>query len=262
MKKTHKCKIISKDKIADKVFSIIVERPIELDEIKSGQFFNLLPGENNYPLLRRPISVSMITEDTIEFIIIVNGAGTRMIKEERLVGETLDILGPLGNGYELNPDFKNVLVVGGGIGIAPQRILTKELKNLNPDELTVIMGFREDAYGLETYQEYADNLIIATESGKVGHKGYVTQPLEEALEKTNYDMVYACGPKAMLKSVNKICEAKNTKVQLLMEERMACGIGACLVCTCKVKDSEKEYKNARTCKDGPVFYGEEVLFDE
>lgn len=262
MKKTHKCKIISKKEIANNVFSIAVERPIELNDIKSGQFFNIQPGENNYPLLRRPISVSMTTKDTIEFIIIENGLGTSMIKNERLLGETLDILGPLGNGYTIEKSYKNVLVVGGGIGIAPQRILTKELKESNPDDLTVIMGFRDEPYCLETYEKYSNNLIISTESGKVGHKGYVTEPLKNALEGKKYDMVFACGPKAMLESVNKVCEETNTKVQLLMEERMACGIGACLVCTCKIKDETKEYRNARTCKDGPVFFGEEVIFND
>lgn len=262
MKKTHKCKILKNEKISENVFRIVVSRPLELADIKSGQFFNIKPGEDDYPILRRPISVSMISEDTIEFIIIENGFGTKMLKEKRHEGSYLDVLGPLGNGYELDENHKKVLVVGGGIGIAPQRLLTKELKSLNPEKLAVIMGFRDTSYCLETYREFADEVIISTESGKEGYKGYISKPLEEELKNTNYDMVYACGPKQMLVSVKQICEKYETRVQLLMEERMACGIGACLVCTCKIKDEEKGYKNKRTCKDGPVFYGEEVMFDE
>lgn len=261
MKKTYQCTILEKVKVADNVFKIIVERPREMGPIKSGQFFNLQPGETGYPLLRRPISASMVTETTIEFVIIEKGTGTKLIRDERLVGEKLDLLGPLGNGYELTENMKKVLVVGGGIGIAPQRLLAKELRDLEPEQMTVIMGFRDTTYGLETYEELADDLLIATESGKVGHKGFITEPLKNALEKDTYDMVFACGPKAMLKSVNGVCQEAGVPVQLLMEERMACGIGACLVCTCKIKDDEKSYKNVRTCKDGPVFYGEEVIFD-
>lgn len=262
MKKPYQCKIKAKENIAEGVFRIIVERPEEMADVSAGQFFNLQPGENNFPLLRRPISVSMVTDNTIEFIIIEKGTGTKLIHNQRLVGECLDILGPLGNGYELDSSMKKVLVVGGGIGIAPQRQLTKELRERQPEKLTVIMGFKDLPYGLETYEALSDELIIATESGKVGHQGFITEPLKQALEEEKYDMVFACGPKAMLKSVNEVCKTADTRVQLLMEERMACGIGACLVCTCKVKDPEKVYKNVRTCKEGPVFYGEEVLFDE
>ncbi len=134
MKKTHQCKIVKKEQITEGVFRLVVERPQTKEDIKAGQFFNIQPGEGTYPLLRRPISVSMVSDDTLEFVIIEKGSGTKMIRNQRLVGETLDVLGPLGNGYELDMPLKKVLVVGGGIGIAPQRILTQALRDLEPEK--------------------------------------------------------------------------------------------------------------------------------
>ncbi len=263
MKRMHKVKIIKKVEISKDVFKFEVERQPEMGDVLAGQFFNLSCGEGEYPLLKRPISVSLVNEKTIEFIIIRNGFGTALLND-RPVGTELSIMGPLGNGYTIEDNHKKVIVLGGGIGIAPQRELVKVLSEAGGREIDVMMGFRSTPYGLETYEKYADTVKLSTEDGTVGHKGYITDVMDEALATGAYDVIYACGPHLMLKAAFDVAKKHNTPIQLLMEERMACGIGACYVCTCKIKDDTKEegYWNQRVCKDGPVFYGDEVLFDE
>lgn len=259
MKKAFDCKVLKNTFISEGVFSLLVERPADMPPVKPGHFFNLKCTSGDYPLLRRPISISFSNEKVLEFTIIAKGQGTELLS--RLQEEdNLNVLGPLGNGYDLELPIKKVLVVGGGIGVAPQMELTRVLEE-NGVQTKVLVGYRNEPYGLETYFNYTDDVEIASEYSLIGLKGYVTTLLERALETEKFDMVFACGPQVMMKKVRDICHAHKTQVQLLMEERMACGVGACLVCTCGVmKDGVRE--NVRTCKEGPVFWGDEVIFDE
>jgi len=263
MKQTYKCKILKNIDINEEVFKLVLERPAGMDEIKSGQFHNLSVNNAGFPYLKRPISVSDVSETEIEFTIKVNGEGTSILRE-REVGETLDVLGPLGNGFTVGPKGEKSLVIGGGIGVAPVKLLAKEIKEQRGEDVKVLLGFRDTPYEIEEFKQYTSDVEIATENGEAGHKGYVTALLERELENNKYDMVYVCGPHVMLECIGVYCNKMNVPVQLLMEERMACGIGACLVCTCKIKDDTKEegHWNKRVCKDGPVFMGSEVVFGE
>ena len=260
MKRTYDCKIRSNKYVSEDVFSLIVEKPSEMEEVKPGQFFNLQCGSNDTPLLRRPISVSFVNEASLEFIIIKKGFGTELLSELE-EGKYLNLLGPLGNGYEIKESYKKILVVGGGIGVAPQMDLTRHLVK-SGIEVKVLLGFRNEPYSLDGYYNHTDNVEVASENSMIGHKGFVTDLVEKELRDDKYDAVMVCGPHIMLEKTNEICKKYDTEVQLLMEERMACGVGACMVCTCKIKDDTKEegHWNKRVCKDGPVFYGSEVIF--
>lgn len=262
MKKILELPILKNQLLSQGVFLLEVEKTKYVGDVEAGQFFNLQCGESIYPLLRRPISVSLVTEKTLEFIVFIKGEGTQLLSYLEK-GKTLNLIGPLGNTYTLPEKGGKHLVLAGGIGVAPQRELVKRLAERNAEKITAQIGFRSTPYALETYKEYCNTVEIATEDGCSGVKGYVTKLLDEALEKEKWDMVYVCGPHGMIKAVADRCNATQTPVQLLMEERMACGIGACLVCACKVKSDTKEgYENVRTCKEGPVFFGTEVMFDE
>ncbi len=263
MNQIHEPVILKNETLAPGVFLIEIEKP-EMDEsVLAGQFFNIQAGEGLYPLLRRPISVSRVTESTLQFVVFLKGEGTALISQ-RKAGETLNLMGPFGNGYSLPTTGGKHLVLAGGIGVAPQQELVRVLSACNPEKLAAILGYRTAPYGLEIYNETCQQVQIATEDGSAGVKGTIATPLQEALENEKWDMVYACGPQGMLKTVAAQCNAKGIKVQLLMEERMACGIGACLVCACKVKSDEtpEGYAHVRTCKEGPVFFGTEVIFHE
>ena len=141
-------------------------------------------------------------------------------------------------------------IVAGGIGIAPMNYLIKQIKNC---EIDLYAGFRDVNYSLDELGKYVKSVYIATESGNKGHKGYIT----EILQVENYDLVLCCGPEIMMKKVVDMCSEKNINVYVSMEKRMACGIGACLVCTCKTKEGNK-----RSCKDGPVFNGRDLIFND
>lgn len=259
MKKTFDVKIIRKEILNDEIFKIILEKPSEMEAIKPGQFFGVTVSENGYPLLRRPISVSKVEENSFELTIKVVGQGTNMLLEMPL-GTTVNVLGPVGNGFFLDDMKRNSVIVGGGIGISPVKELARVMKEELKSDIPVLLGFRDKPFDLDDFNKMSSDVKIATESGVEGKKGYVTTLLEEELKKDDVEMVYVCGPHVMLKAVKYLCDKYNVTTQLLMEERMACGIGACLVCTCAIKEGT-EIKNKRVCKDGPVFYGSEVVFD-
>jgi dihydroorotate dehydrogenase electron transfer subunit len=259
MKKAYVCQIIEKEVLSKEVFKLTFSKPPEMKAIKPGQFFNLAVSDNGFPLLRRPISVSLVSDHTFELTIKILGQGTKLLFDKQ-VGDKIDLMGPLGNGFFLENIREESIIVGGGIGISPMKELTRVLKVEHDFEPPVILGFREKAFDLDSFSEYSSKIEVATESGNEGIKGFVTPLLENHLKLGNTKMVYVCGPHAMLKAVNEVCKKYHVESQLLMEERMACGIGACLVCTCAIKE-QNTIENKRVCKDGPVFYGSEVVFN-
>lgn len=259
MKKTFNCKIIDREILNDEVYKLKFEKPEEMLDIIPGQFFGLMPHDNGFPLLRRPISVSRVDEDAFELTIKLMGEGTRLIFEKQ-IGDTINMIGPLGNGFFLEEAKENSIIVGGGIGISPVKELARVMQNKFGTDVPVLLGFRDNAFDIEDFSRFSTKIEIATESGVEGQKGYVTTLLEERLKSSAIDMVYVCGPHPMLKAVKSLCDRYQVETQLLMEERMACGIGACLVCTCAIKEGS-EIINKRVCKDGPVFYGSEVVFN-
>ncbi len=260
MKFSGKVKIKNKQILQDDIFKLTVERPMEMESVFPGQFFNLMASSSGSPLLRRPISVSSITDKSIEFTIKILGLGTQWLSQKE-VDDDLEIMGPLGNGFQVDANLKKVLLLGGGIGVAPIKGLLEQLskQNLICDS---IIGFRELPIFEREFEMLSNNNQIISEKNNAYKQGYVTTYFEKIVQENKYDAIYACGPKAMLKSLVNVSENLGLKIQLLMEEKMACGIGACLVCTCKIKQGEFDYKHVRMCKEGPMFYSDEVIFDE
>jgi dihydroorotate dehydrogenase electron transfer subunit len=252
--------VLKNEEINEEVFALTLEIH-EGAAIKPGQFYNFKAGDTAFPLLRRPISVALVEEGKIIFYIQKKGLGTTLLSNLK-AGEEVNVIGPLGNGFEFD-GIKKPLIVGGGIGVAPMMETLQALKNEGHENVKVLLGYREEPYGVDVFKSYTNDIEIASEHATGYHKGYVTSLVENALNTGDYDSVFVCGPHVMLESVADICKRQGVKSYLLMEEKMACGIGACLVCTCKVKkEDETEFKNLRTCKEGPVFLGEEVMFDE
>lgn len=252
-------KILSKKWLSEDVFQLSVQWTKEMGSIKAGQFFNIRSNEVGYPMLSRPISVSDFDETSVEFTIKILGDGTKSLSKFA-VGDDLSLMGPLGNGFELI-HAKKILLVGGGIGIAPLKKLCTE-GIFKDSEVDIILGYRDEPYMLDDFKTHANQMVVVSENIESYRKGYVTEPLKEFLKESHYDMVYSCGPQMMLKNVSRLLNENGVKGQILMEEKMACGIGACRVCTCKIKDETKGFSHKRMCKDGPMFYADEVIFDE
>jgi len=247
------CKIVENRELCKDVFEMKIKCPEMVREAQPGQFLHLKVNKSIDPLLRRPISISRIYRDTgvISIVYQCVGKGTKEMAALKK-GEYIDVLGPLGSGFTLSDEGK-CAVVGGGIGIAPLLELACSLKDCD-----AYLGFRCNTYKLDEFSSACKELYIATEDGSTGSKGYVTDIIKDI---TKYNVIYACGPKGMLKRVKELCEDTGVKCFVSVEERMGCGIGACLVCACRIKEGDTwHYKKA--CTDGPVFAAEEVDFDD
>ncbi|QPK93702.1 dihydroorotate dehydrogenase electron transfer subunit [Actinomyces sp. zg-332] len=234
--------VITNEKIASNIYKMVVKGNFVA---KAGQFYMVKCFEDK-TMLPRPISICDVTDTTLTLLYAVVGKGTK-IMAEKTVGETVEVLGPLGNGFNIDSSKvgKKVALVAGGIGIAPMLYLAKEIDA----EIDLYLGFRDETYFVDEFKPYVDNIYITTNDGSVGHKGFVT----EIIKKNYYDKIYCCGPNPMMKSVKNL--GLNIPIDLSLESRMACGIGACLACSCRVKDQMR-----RICKDGPIFEASEVVF--
>ena len=219
---------------------------------RPGQFVCLYTGAAD-KLLPRPISICEIKKESglIRLVFRIVGAGT-----ERIAGfgpgDPLEVMGPLGNGF-FTDGCRRAILIGGGIGIPPMLELAKQLAC----EKSIVLGYRDELFLNREFEPYG-SVYLSTEDGSCGTKGNVIDALRE--NAVEGDMIFACGPTPMLRGVKAYAQEKRIPAQLSLEERMACGIGACLACVCRSKDTDEHtnVKNKRICKDGPVFYAEEV----
>lgn len=248
--------IIEKKCISRDTFSITVYAPEAAKAAHAGQFANIsAPGFT----LRRPISICEFSRSkgTLRFVFEVRGKGTEAISRLN-VGDNLDVLGPLGNGFSIPDSARRVVLVGGGIGVPPMLGLAKKLG----DRATAILGFRDYSRIIlaDEFEKYGTAAAICTDDGSVGYNGMVTGPLENTIKNTVVDLVCACGPMPMLNAIAKICAQYDVPCKVSLEQRMGCGVGACVVCSClTVRNGREHY--ARVCKDGPIFDAKEVKFN-
>lgn len=244
--------IVHQKRVADEVYELTVSEPYLAQAAEAGQFLHIQTGQFGQPLLRRPISIADVNRDkgTLTCLYKVVGKGTAVLAG-RSEGESLNILGPLGNGFPIDQieQGSHVILIGGGVGIPPLYILAKELieKGIR---CSAYLGFRSatDVFYDKEFEALCD-VYIATEDGSHGYKGYVTDIVSTAGILT----YYACGPKPML---TKVKHQLPMQGYLSLEERMGCGVGACLACVCPT-NTEKQY--AKVCSDGPVFLSKEVI---
>lgn len=251
-----KYRILDKQKIAADTYSYIISCPEAASAAKAGQFVHI--RAEGYTL-RRPISICEIdrSKGTIRIVFEVRGGGTDKMSQLS-VGDDIDMIAPLGNGFTIKemPENKNVIVVGGGIGVPPMCGVTSCYKNVK-----AIIGFRsKDKVILEEdLKRLGADVTVCTDDGSYGYNGVVTNPLEEELKKGTAAMIYACGPTPMLKAAVNSAKKYNIPCEVSLEQRMACGVGACVGCVCNI-NRNGENLVLRVCKDGPVFNGEEVVF--
>ena len=247
-------KIIGQGEIAPMIYKMIIEAPEVAENAKCGQFVNVYP-ESKSTLLPRPISICEVGETTITLVYGVVGEGTKGFSK-LVTGDTIRISSALGNGYDVQEALVSVLV-GGGIGVPPLVELAKHI----PGEKIAVLGFRDDPFLVKELENLGVKVYVATDSGKVGFKGNVIELIKA--EGIKGDYFYSCGPKVMLKALAAYCAEVDMPVLVSLEERMGCGYGACVGCVCKTKaNTEKGFEHKKVCKDGPVFLGSEVKWDE
>ena len=246
--------VLSQEPLAPGIYSTWIRTEIAGDAAP-GQFISVYSKDGSR-LLPRPISICETGEDRLRIVYRIAGKGTREFSAYR-AGDPIEILGPLGNGFPLQEtEGKRVFLIGGGIGVPPMLETAKRITGAK--ELTMIMGYRNSHMFLKEEFEAAGRLVIATEDGSFGTKGNVLDAVREnGLEA---DVLFACGPAPMLKALKAYAAETGMEAWISLEEKMACGIGACLACVCQSKevDSHSHVHNKRICKDGPVFRAEEV----
>lgn len=250
--------VVSQEQLAGGIYSMWLQTEEIAKMAVPGQFISMYTNDGS-KLLPRPISLCEIDKENNQLRVVyrVTGADTGTEQFSKMAaGDTIEILGPLGNGFPLEEGKgKKAFLMGGGIGVPPILELAKQL---DCEKKQIVVGYRDAGTFLKKEFEENGEVYISTEDGSVGTKGNVMDAIrEQALEA---DIIYACGPTPMLRAIKQYAEEKNIVCYISMEERMACGIGACLGCVCQSKDKDhhSNVHNKRVCKDGPVFLSTEV----
>ncbi|MCR5030246.1 MAG: dihydroorotate dehydrogenase electron transfer subunit [Selenomonadaceae bacterium] len=245
-----KAEILSNTEVGPNVYEMKVTGEALARQAMPGQFVHVrIPA--GMLLLRRPFGVANVDDKgTLTIYYRVMGKGTSAMTSLRS-GETLNFLGPLGQGFSLHA--KRPLIVGGGMGLAPLLYLAKQLHGA----ADVLMGGRNasELFWERLFRPYARDIFLTSDDGSRGEKGFVTNLLPRLLSQESYDCIYTCGPEIMMRGIAKIASDHDVPCQASLEKRMACGLGACLSCVCDTTKKERK----KICKDGPVFWAQEVF---
>lgn len=233
--------------INDDYYVLEVQADHDISDILPGQFVNLLVEDTRNAFLRRPISIYDIhpERNSMDLLIQIIGEGTRLLSKLK-ADDTVDVVYPLGKSYSIIESGKKVLLVGGGVGVAPLLYLAKKLKANNAD-VHILLGGRgsKNIIEVENFEQYGQ-VYISTEDDSIGEKGFVTQ--HSVMQREDFDRIYTCGPDAMMRAVATIAAKHNIDCEVSLENMMACGFGACLCCVTPTENGHK-----CVCTDGPVF---------
>ena len=244
-------KVVSQEALAADIYSMWIEAPEIAAAAKPGQFFSVYTKDAGR-LLPRPISICETdkAKERLRIVYRVAGAGTAAFSAYR-AGDDIAVMGPLGNGFPLKS--KKAFLIGGGIGIPPMLELSKNLEC----EKQIVLGYRDELFLNREFEPFG-RVYVATEDGSAGTKGNVLDAIRE--NGLTADVIYACGPTPMLRALKAYAQERKIECWISLEERMACGIGACLACVCRSTDVDEHshVHNKRICKDGPVFSAQEV----
>lgn len=251
MKFDEIAKVVSQEQLSEGIFDMWIETCNIAEKAVPGQFISVYTRDASR-LLPRPISICEVDGNRLRIVYRVVGGGTTEFSGYKS-GESIHILGPIGNGFPIKESGKAILI-GGGIGIPPMLELAKRIS----DDKTIVLGYRSRDTFLDRDIKVYGNIVIATDDGSLGTKGTVIDAIKENNVEGN--VIYACGPTPMLRAVKAYAMENNIEAWLSLEEKMACGVGACLACVCKSTevDDHSMVHNKRICKDGPVFNATEV----
>lgn len=243
--------IVAQQELATDVFRMVVEAPAIVKQAKAGQFVQLRLMTGSF-ILRRPVGIAEVDlkRGMMSFIYRVVGKGTEAFSE-LVTGEVVNVLGPLGHGFDTTACHP--LIVGGGMGLSPVLLYAAEMTG----RADVLMGGRTagELFWQKLYAPLTGQVFCTTDDGSLGTKGFTTTVLPELLQQGDYDLVVACGPEIMMKGVARIAKEHSIRCQVSLEKRMGCGLGACLSCSIDTTTGQRK----KVCKDGPVFEAGEVF---
>ena len=257
MKYREQAAVLNIEEIGKDIFSLVLQTKLIAKEAVPGQFVSVYSNDKSR-LLPRPISICEADEESgcLRLVFRIAGEGTREFSRLE-TGDKVDLVGPLGNGFPAErAEGRRVWLIGGGIGIPPMLQLDHDLEEMGAASgVTAILGYRDEQFLLE---DFSCECVIATEDGSAGTKGNVLDAIRENDLKA--DVIYACGPTPMLRALKAFAEAEGIECWLSLEEKMACGIGACLSCVCRSTemDEHSQVNNKRVCTEGPVFLSTDI----
>ncbi|OEU51847.1 MAG: dihydroorotate dehydrogenase [Desulfuromonadales bacterium C00003096] len=270
--KNFKTTILSNQEVSPEYYRMKILAPGISDLAQPGQFVMFRSQSTDEPLLRRPFGIfqtgtlpsdcdGLPDKEFVEILYKVVGRGTSIMRELH-EGDRVELLGPLGRGFELGDDGREQILVGGGIGLVPLYMLASELVKRSKVRLLIGGRSRKDVLMVTEFERLGVETYVSTDDGTLGEEGQVTQVLERKLNKFPEAAVYACGPMPMLEAVSSICQSRQVALQVSLEAFMACGVGACLGCVVKgAGHSEQQPRYLCTCKEGPVFRAEELEWE-
>lgn len=250
MDKKFDVTVIENREVAPQIFRMLFESA-EIAAAMPGQFINIKCRQSTDPLLRRPFSVNNVEGDIVTILYQLKGKGTKIISEYE-EGDKIDIIGSLGNGFTLPEEKSNVLLIAGGIGIAPMFFLARTLKK-SGHTLTLLFGCMTNDFVplIDGFSDYCEQVEVSTNDGSAGIKGFVT---DIDIDYSRFNKVYACGPVQMLEAVHIKAAESGVGCEVSLESHMACGLGACLSCVCELENSQSGAgRYSRVCVDGPVY---------
>lgn len=245
----------------DDYFLFSIESPIIATHALPGQFIMIRVSTRDYPLLRRPLSIHAREQNIIDIFFQASGLGTALLSQ-KTSSDSLDILGPLGNGFSLKGDLegREVALIGGGRGIAPLFFLAQELRQRGAEVVVFYGGkTRSDLPLKDKFLKNGISVSCSTDDGSFGFHGFVTELFETETEKKAFNFIYACGPEAMLEKTGQIGLQKDIPAEFSLESMMGCGFGACWGCVTKIK-SKMGSEWQKTCEKGPVFSAENIIW--
>lgn len=253
----ERVRVVSNERLTEGVGLVTLEAPLCARAVRPGQFVHLRVASGASEILRRPFSVHRADGTRIEILYQVLGAGTLRLADKQPGDESMDLIGPLGHGFEMDEGIAHALLVTGGLGAAPMGMLASELAERGV-AVVVAMGAPTASrlVARSLFERVARQVRVATDDGSDGHQGQVTELSERFLEEMDFDVVYTCGPEAMQRIVARQASAVDVPCQVSLERLMACGVGACLSCVVTTTSGPR-----RACVDGPVFSAGEVVWD-
>jgi dihydroorotate dehydrogenase electron transfer subunit len=261
--------ILENEEIQEDCFLMKINTAPSFQNPLPGQFVMIRIAGLADPFLSRPVSIYSFSRKEnyciIELLYRVVGKGTQ-IMAGLIEDSQVEINGPLGNGFDTTTVGENIVIVSGGIGIAPLSMLTETLRLTHPSSNMIIYkGFQSasEVVGLDRLQKICRNISVCTDDGSLGEKGFVTQIFQKDLKKLSPEKtsIYACGPVPMLKAIATILNKTKFNCQVSLEERMACGVGACMGCAVAIKDKDGALVYRRVCADGPVFNLQDIIWE-
>ncbi|WP_080872625.1 dihydroorotate dehydrogenase electron transfer subunit [Oceanobacillus timonensis] len=254
--------VLKNQQVSNRYWHMVLDSSVIQEKIEPGQFFNIKTADQQtyYPLLRRPFSIYLINDNTLEFLYKVEGEGTKQISTYH-PGEKVNLLGPAGVSFSINKEYKKILLLARGVGIATLAALSQKAAQMNIEIYAILSARKQDdLLAMKTMEKYCTKVYCVTEEAGTSDVENVREMIRDLIKTHHIDTAYTCGSRRLSMLLQKMAKVNGIAGQIALEEYMACGMGVCYSCVCDIKKQGVTY-TVKSCEDGPVFPLEEVVME-